>query len=169
MPIDMGDLPGWLEAIGTVGAFAVTTRLLWLELRRRREALAEQIREQASKVSFIQRREGPQEMGIRFSNLSHLPVRSVTVHIEINGICRESISFNSIPPDRGDYGSPELTQWVNGHARRVFESTGIPEMKMGVVIDFTDANGRRWRRDENGYLEALPSDPPDPFPEVVVK
>jgi hypothetical protein len=91
---------------------------------------------------------GPVECAI-IQNLADKPIHKVAVHWQnaVNPDQRSVIEFGGlleVVPARGRYGvvRPEsLAQW---HATQ-----------LGLQVDFTDANGMRWSRCNDGSLEEL--------------
>jgi hypothetical protein len=140
----MIDTANWLAAIGTVGAFAVSLRLLALDLAARRVA-------QASLVAAWLAGD-PVTWGtnprVRVSNQSDQPVYDLKVFLELTDGERSLVHQSSAVPSRK--GSPKV----------FYEPEAIRNPQpgtecRGVTVEFTDAGGRRWRRGLTGRLHHI--------------
>ncbi|WP_206751663.1 hypothetical protein [Kribbella sp. VKM Ac-2500] len=133
----------WLAAVGTIGAFAVSLRLLAVDLDTRRK-------EQASLVAAWLGGD-PQtwenELRLRVSNQSQQPVFGLTAFVETVAGRRLLRDVGLVPSRRGN-------------STPFFEIGGIAGLGPGVAvrgvsIQFTDAAGRRWCREFDGRLRRI--------------
>jgi hypothetical protein len=142
MSLDFGTLPEWLSGIGTVGTLLIAVRVLSRErAERRADELERRAREwerearQARLVTYWVPEEGkygtPQ---VIVSNASENPVFdfSILLHREVIG------SRRSIPPGQVEFPVNDAVE-----ARE-------------LVLAFTDAEGRRWKRREHRLAKADP-------------
>jgi len=162
-------LPTWLSSIGTIGAFTTGGVLLIRELRRDREREFAALREKASLISaWPQRYDQPssdlatKEARLNLSNHSTEPVYSVSV--EYLGAAPEVRDVvGMLPPGQHPRDLPEFLRetWVRSgdgwvirgrHGQTVAENPDASPWPFEVVLRFTDAAGRRWRRDQHGVL-----------------
>ncbi len=141
------DIPSWLSAIGTVGAFAVALYLLWVQIRDRRSEVRDRRTAQARLIAawLAELTEEPQADGSVFAELVVLvyngsaePVYSVVVKTEL-----------------GVRGSFVRRPFVLGpHETREFRilSPGLPRGQPAISISFKDSSGRQWMRSSTGVL-----------------
>jgi hypothetical protein len=140
----MADVASWLAAIGTVGAFTVSLRLLALDLAARRVAQASLIAAWLAGEPDTWRT-SPR---VRVSNQSDQPVYDLKVFLELAGSQRSLIHQSLIVPSR------------KGSQRPFYEPEATLGQKQqtechGVTVEFTDAAGRRWHRGLTGRLHHI--------------
>lgn len=154
--VDLGSLPDWLAAVGTIAAAWVAVILAKREGQRAERAEAErdalrreQAREQAAKV--VAWMEPPLRNLTTVStrgwrvvarNVSDEPVFAVEAEVvHADGYEHVILEEWDVLPPRGDV-ERFFRQDVKARSERPY-----------VVLTFTDAAGRRWRRGERGRLE----------------
>lgn len=162
------DLPTWLVAIGTIGAFGTGGAVLLRELNRDRERDAAAERQQASAVVAWPARvelTGSAMARMRailiLSNGSQEPV----YHVDIEYSSGPSIQIDQIdflPPGRQERDIPAVLQetWVKsdalwmkrGSPTETAENPQAIGWNFGVALSFVDASGRAWRREIDGSL-----------------
>jgi hypothetical protein len=138
----LGTIPDWLEAFGTLLAFAVALRLLFKELEARREYEQDRRSEQARHVAiWTQSVPAPGPSTTYFlvmRNNSEEPVSAITYvmeHPDEPGRVIREDSWDLLPPGR--HPGPATTE----------------EYPPGpITLSFTDAAGRRWKRYPDGRL-----------------
>jgi hypothetical protein len=162
------DLPTWLEAIGTIGAFGTGGVVLLRELNRDREREIASERQQAGAVAAWATH--VESTGIPvprvhtvlvLSNGSQEPVYHVEIEYK-SGTDIQTDRIDFLPPGRQERELPVSLQetWVKSEERWIkrespSETTKNPhtaEWKFGVIINFIDAGGRSWRRESDGSL-----------------
>lgn len=156
--INWGSLPDWLAAIGTVGSLGVVAIGLTREVKRRREddraAAAERrhaTARQARLVTAVARAWSPQQVHVTVRNESQAPIFDVKPGLLV------------ADPETGQQTVPlagRVLDFVAMH--RIAGGSG--ELQVALTVDepltadpraitdliFTDANGLRWRRINNG-------------------
>lgn len=165
------DLPNWMVAVGTVGAFATGGVVLLRELGRDREREAAVVRQQATTIAaWPVRRHDPNSApptissALTLSNASHEPVYAV--QIEYQGkASAETVAdqIDVLPPGlcERDLPAPFQDVWVkgpDGWVKRIapgMAPVANPQNESWdflVALDFTDSRGRRWRRETDGSI-----------------
>jgi hypothetical protein len=140
---EWGTVPDWLEAIGTLAAFAVALRLLAKELAARREAEDDRRSEQARRVAvwalWVSRSPPRHELFVR-NNSDELvsAVSLVMEHPDEPGIVTREESVDLLPP-----GWNQQEGGPRGHPPGP------------ITLTFTDAAGCRWTRYPDGRLVEL--------------
>jgi len=170
---EWGTVPDWLEAVGTLLAFAVAFRLLAKELTARREYEEDRRREQASQVAcWVEVVEDPDlalhpwasEIGTRrvaavLHNGSEEPVYDCRVHLEIDPAAEGS--FSKVVDGAFQKGERRLTlteRTLPPGRIHVFLGLGRADKPhVSTWMTFTDAAGHRWTRHPNGQLEGPPA------------
>jgi hypothetical protein len=165
------DLPNWLVAIGTVGAFGTGGAVLLRELNRDHERQETAERRQASSVAAWPIRTesivdslNTIKAQLVLNNSSNEPVYHVTIEY-INPSSNEPMSdeLDILPPGRYERELPRKLQetWVRteeGWVKRgspAGSSTSKPlhqPWSFSLAICFVDASGRHWRREADGSL-----------------
>lgn len=166
------DLPNWLVAIGTVGAFGTGGVVLLRELNRdrEREALAE--KQQASSVAaWPIRTESAIESittikaQLVINNSSNEPVYNVHIDYHQPTVGQSIVDeLQILPPGRYERELPKSLQetWVRTAEGWIMRSapkstpTSSPHSEpwnFSFDISFTDSSGRRWRRATDGSLK----------------
>ena len=152
--MDWGTVPAWVAAIGTVLAFAVTFALLLWEIRLRRAQAADQEMRQArlawveangteispsrGKVTVVTR---PVVHNASDETIHGLFVR---VYDEFGQLLGDTMPAAASLPPRSEVACYLRVDVPQEHARG-FES-------MSVELFFTDADGRRWKKDRDHRL-----------------
>jgi hypothetical protein len=153
--VELGTVPDWVAAGGTVFAFFVALRLLDKELEVRREQQEDRRRAQARLVSkWIPEpeREGHTPnfvFAVMVRNGSEEPIYNVTITMA--------------PPDSAYAADPEAGPTEAGTLRyqRPVMAPGetfrderrmVPDLPGHLGVSFTDAAGRRWKRYPDGRL-----------------
>ena len=165
------DLPNWLVAVGTVGAFGTGGVVLIRELGRDREREAAETRQQATAIAVWPDRvenvsDSPPTIRshVILNNASFEPIFHLTIEY------RESATSNVLtdelallPPGRFERDMPRELQetWVKSHdgwIRRGVQGAAPIEKPQyqawgfTVAITFRDSRGRRWRRNADGSI-----------------
>lgn len=165
------DLPNWLVAIGTVGAFTTGGVVLLRELNRdhERQEIAEK-RQASSVAAWPIRIESIVDSlstikaQLVLNNSSNEPVYHVAIEY-INQMANEPMSdeLDILPPGRYERELPRKLQetWVRtaeGWVKRGSPaSSPTPKplyqpWSFTLAISFVDASGRHWRRGADGSL-----------------
>ena len=166
------DLPNWLVAVGTIGAFGTGGVLLMRELHRDRERDELMQRLQASSVAAwpirSENKTGPLSTiaaKLVLNNVSSEPV--YRIQIEYRKSSSELLAADEIdilPPGRYERDLPDALQevWIKsaeGWIKRgpnTGEPTSTPQYQpwsFVVVLTFFDAGGRSWCREADGSLK----------------
>ncbi len=166
------DLPNWLVAIGTLGAFGTGGAVLLRELNRDREREAIAERRQASTVAaWPTRRESTVESLstitalLILNNSSTEPVYQIRIEYLVTGT-KQSMSdeLQILPPGRYERELPDGLQetwietaegWIKQGAS-VSSPTPTPYSQpwnFTYEISFIDASSRHWRRQADGSLK----------------
>lgn len=164
--VELGNLAEWAQAIGTVGAFYLTYRLLAHEVAVRRAAEEEQIWAQAKRVSVTVSGStsgtlaNPQtgEMAKPFSvdvkaNILNDSSDVITTVFLTLGLVEDGITT---PIDVVSLGmlAPKQQQPAGCSIQWSGSQEGFERW---AVVMFTDAEQRTWRRYSNGTLEPVDS------------
>jgi hypothetical protein len=170
LDVNLGTLPDWLAAAGTVGAFWVTYLLLRKEQKARREFEDENRQAQARLVSAwitFPRQAGPHSAvhvaDLVVKNMSEEPVYDLRATL---------IPHSKLPEDdpEGAMG-PDVIRFHFGimppEERGTTRIKDVPSEPLAVILAFTDAHGREWRRFHNGDLTG-PTLPPPGAPDPVL-
>ncbi len=165
------DVPTWLAAVGTIGAFASGGALLLRELRRDRDRELFQERAQASSVAAWPAREEQVAANLttihtklQLNNASKEPVYRVGINYcdaegnevasDIVDILAPGLLQRELPRRLRETWVKSQTGWIKRQSPAA-ESTKDPfgqPWEFTVVLSFTDAAGRRWRRNRDGSL-----------------
>ncbi len=182
--VDWGDLPAWLGAVGTVGAFAAGLTLLRRQLNDFERADEERTAAAASSVSawwewdeaahairFLgmgtgggDRIENRPGWVIRVRNGGRAPIYNCVVFIgprRVATLPPLGYSFPIVPPE----STSKATILSEDEAEIVLQSDDEEYRRTWVEVFFRDAEGRMWRRRHDGVLERSsvipgPSAPP---------
>ena len=157
-PSEWGTVADWVAAIGTTGALLVSAFLLSIEIRARRDRVADERRRQASQVSALIEyapimtsalgSEGD-DWQIQVHNSSSEPIYSCVVYVPTADEFPIEVVFGTIPGN--DKRSDRLHPNTAEHLR------DLPFPGPVVEVGFVDSRGHGWRRDCFGELkEALP-------------
>jgi hypothetical protein len=162
--IRLGTLADWIAAVGTVGAFAVTSALLIREIRIHRAQKEEQDKVQARQVAaWLDLRAAPGDAvenppglvtEMVFKNGSEEPIYGVRVTV----VARDSpfasdpdaATWPSAGTVRGTMGLLPPGQIIRHLAPGV--PTNLESLALG--LSFSDVQGRRWKRLPTGALQA---------------
>ena len=145
--INWGDIPTWLAAIGTISTFIIYYFLLRVEISKRDE-------ERELQKQYTQRRISAWvDNNIVFiKNGGIEPVYHAVVHVGPMGTKFEVDSGKHIEIVLGNIGpgqqieEPVMERFLKGEIFPI-----IPE----VAIEFTDCEGKYWRRESNGNLSQV--------------
>ena len=167
----IADLPTWLVAVGTVGAFGTGGVVLLRELARDRERDAAAARRQASMIAVWPVRvensaESPPTMTahVVLNNASFEPVYDVTIEYQLKARPEvQSDRVDLLPPGRYERDMPREMQevWVRSRGGWVKRgSQGAPPIEkpqneswdFTLAVSFMDARGRRWLRGGDGSI-----------------
>lgn len=162
MPLEFGDVPGWIEAVATSLAFAGTTSLLWIESRRRREERRAQIESQASKVAHWLDKSESGEWSLKYRNASDVPVYRIRLHAYVGEADKGYQLMRRIYPKDGEHTRRRINDWLNKEVLVDYDEKST----IWVDLIFEDASGRGWVRDLDGALAQLKgerSKPPERF------
>lgn len=166
------DLPNWLVAIGTVGAFGTGGVVLLRELNRDREREVTAEKQQASCVAaWPMRKENVAESlttikaQLVVNNSSNEPVYNVHINYHCPAI-KQAITdeLQILPPGRDERELPRNLQetwvktvegWVKRSSPTKAPSANPYSEPWGFSYDisFTDSSGRRWHRMTDGSLK----------------
>jgi hypothetical protein len=147
MSVDLGDLPAWMGAVGTVGALAVSLWLIRQQMKDRRLQNAERRAAQAHLVAGwmeyldLEARPFP-ELVIMVRNGSDLPVYEVGFQVMVG----TSGTFVRYIGSLGPYETREF--------RIPIPATSGADV-YAPEIQFRDVGQRRWLRSSSGILKAL--------------
>jgi hypothetical protein len=179
LTINLGDLPTWVAAIGTVGALAAAFWQIGTErgIRQRREAqeLVDRHFEQARLISAVVGPEDPiprpwnpdGRTQVELINGSAEPVYGLVVAIvAIQGTLPRSIEVTLQREGRRPFGGRPIAVasilprgtycvWIDGLKWVVGAGFNRP----AAEVAFTDRAGNHWIRRASGKLEELPEDP----------
>ena len=139
-----GTVPDWLAAVGTVGALGVALVLLAKELRARREASEDRVREHARYVAaWLDEPPSSSPALLLLHNGGQEPAYECIVKWTQGGYDepQQLAAFAVLPPGE-TLGAPVTTP--------AFMSLLPP-----LTIFFTDARGIRWQRDPGGQLARI--------------
>jgi hypothetical protein len=134
--VNLGDVPSWVEAIGTIGAFAVSLALIYEQGKDRRKDRLEQLTAQARLVSawveepLIRTKTYP-KLVVVVENGSSQVIHAVSISIELGVRGR----FHRWLATMGPHEIREVHISIPGPPR---SNILIP------VVSFVDASGRRW-------------------------
>jgi hypothetical protein len=150
-----GDVPSWIEAIGTSTAFMVAAAALRHELRDRRERQAQSVSAWTSDVDL----DGG--CGLALRNASQLPVHSVGIVVvfEIRALradlstgppqfIRVAFGRNVLPPAEAPISERVQSDFWAEATADLNSLTTIT----WVLMQFRDAGGRGWAKDHRGRL-----------------
>ena len=164
--VDWGDFPTWVSSVTTTLALVAAGIVVKIELDRdrvreeERQALgvkSEQA-DQADRVAaWFDPRDGLNL--VRFRNATDLPVYDVVLTITPSGSSGFRAEFIPlIPPGLEDIQPPgPCSEFLRAHSEHLgAEAKDAYLRRTHVVIEFRDAAERRWRRNANGTLEAVP-------------
>jgi hypothetical protein len=130
-----GDMPAWLEAIGTTLVLFVAFAVFALDLRERR-------RKQASQVAaWFERHDA--DATLHVANSSDAPIYNVRVEPKLLGQVAATIRYPVLGPSADE---TELTIPMPG-------SRQVSNRFFNVEIYFSDGAGRLWRRKADGKLK----------------
>ena len=173
MSVDWGTVPEWIGGIGTLLAFGVALRLLFLELRARRATESDNRARDARRISawwewddeiatgagpVPRDRAGlPRGWVIRLRNAGDTPVYDCQVYLggpRTRGKQPMRFDLPVVPP--------ETTLWEGFGTEDVFDPSDEDyETKTAwVELVFTDSAGKRWLRKWYGELTEV--DTPNP-------
>jgi hypothetical protein len=131
--VDLGALPDWIAAIGTVLAFWVALVVFIVALKDRRRQQAAQV------AAWLER--GEDETSLHIINSSDVPIYNVRADVKLLGQSR-----NFYLPVLGPRADEILVKVPMPGGRQVSEKFA------NVEVFFTDSSGKRWRRREDGKL-----------------
>ena len=162
MTVNWGDLPTWVGAVTTLGALIAARRLIKVELERDERAAedrrrAEEDRARSEQAALVATWPGPSPgssgRGIVVRNGSNLPIYGVEVTLHSHSGRPDILVVveDVIPPGDRWYPFPESVFEVNELGDRV----GDTRDDWAPAIEFEDAAGRLWGRNEDGVLERL--------------
>lgn len=135
--IDWGDVPTWISAITTLGAFIAAGTVVYIELRRdKRHREAADRAEQADRVAVWH--EAKPRSRVVILNGSPLPIHTVTVTFIHNGTAVHAAVDGPVPPGEHRIPIPGVIGPNAGTA--------------GMAIWFDDTAGRSWFREADGTL-----------------
>lgn len=165
------DIPTWLVAVGTVGAFGTGGVVLLRELGRDREREAAIARQQATAIAaWPTRSENPNDSPLTISthlvvnNASTEPVYDVLVSYQpktAGAVLTDEIDL--LPPGSHERDLPPALQetlvksangWVR-HGSPKDQPISKPHAEpwaFTVSLSFVDARGQRWRRGTDGSI-----------------
>lgn len=151
-----GDVPSWLSAIGTVGALLVAMWLLFEEIKDRRASREADKQRVARRLSGWCEVKGDEAI-LWIQNLSEEPAYDVVGYLGKAGTNLESLPYPDNVYMEAGFGVVPPGQKLDFKIddRRFFASDIFPDIP-AVAIEFTDANGRHWRRLANGELKNIP-------------
>jgi hypothetical protein len=158
-----GTLPEWLAAFGTLLAFAVALRLLFKELKTRREDVDSRLRAQARLVAAWVAQINTDETSGRRRTTCHLltrngsdePVHNVTVTLYERGPAKDALHERA-------------SHWYALLAPQMTEAFGpiylgrelyFAWSSLTASIAFRDSQGYSWLREPNGILTLLEGPP----------
>lgn len=160
MHLNWGDVPTWGLLIGAVVTAYLAGRAFQAQSAQLRSQLEEQLRAQANKVAAWG--EGTPSMSkpcrVRILNASDLPVYDVIADFTLGIPARleadEPLPFLGLkelpviePGGKPSIEFPSPLPRMNPEERR-----DVEDWKILVSIKFTDAAGKRWKRDFDGSL-----------------
>jgi hypothetical protein len=158
--IDFGDVPTWVAAIGTVGAFAVTYGLLRDASQRRTAELDAKLMEQARLVWAEVVVVGPHGPGraiitTRIINGSAEPVDVVKIEVWSGTSPAAQPTYFDVAGlvGPGSYSPPGISAAIDAPPDVLPEPAAIP-----LTLRFRDAAGYRWQRGPGLGLERVPND-----------
>jgi hypothetical protein len=144
LAVAWGTIPDWLAAVGTVGALGVALVLLAKELRARREAIEDRVREHARYVAAWLGEQPSSSPGL------------LAVH---NGGQEPAYECIVKWTHSGYDEPPQLAAFAVLPPGETMHATVTPPAFMSLLppltIFFTDARGIRWRRDPGGQLARI--------------
>jgi hypothetical protein len=142
--MNLGDVPSWFAAIGTVGALAVSLLLLRMTLNDRKAERNDRRMAQAHLVAawlhlYEADTQPYPELRIRIRNGSELPIYAVALNINV-GV-------------RGTFVR-QPGAMAPGETRELrVQIPAYPRLDVRPSVAFTDAAGNRWLRTSNGQIK----------------
>jgi hypothetical protein len=146
--VDMGSLPDWVSAVGTLGAFAVALYLLYRELINRQIEREERLKDQASLVSgwgIISSVDSGTICTAVVRNSSNQLIYKCRIEARIEATSRKRpprlayAMWYVVPP-----GGEEQSSWKLDRYH--------PSQWPAIELTFIDARGNTWRRKSTGEL-----------------
>jgi len=148
--IKWGDVPTWIAACGAITAAIIYYLLLKSEIRKREE-------EKELRSQFTQRRVAAwyDDGNVIVKNSGDEPVYFVVVYVgpmDVNFDSQEDVG-RFIETVIGTLGPGYQTQYtVPDHFTESEYFPNIPQ----VTIEFTDCDGKHWRRESSGQFHQTP-------------
>lgn len=170
MPIEWGDVPTWVGAVGTVAAVFWAVHLYRGSLKDKKMSQARLLSPMGART-FIQMQPGEElliaptllEAGMRTNRGRSLEQSAWRTHVRLVSTSEEAFyrvslavirndgDVISIPIDTSELGPHESLSWM------VYLHKSAEE-PMHVRVRFTDASGVRWERTNHEPLKAIPAE-----------
>lgn len=133
------------SAVGTVGAFVIGFVLFRREHHREAERAEDERRMQAARISawleIYRKSDGTKELDFHIHNASDMPIYDVELPLVGPEDEGQQAEFVGLVPPGQTIRKPAPRGWLRSYIE--------PEP---VQIEFLDSAGRRWSRDEQGFL-----------------
>ena len=135
--VALGDLPEWIAAIGTAGAFVGGVIVLRPQLKQMKDAALDERRSQAvliyAWVDAVNMTSSGTQVVVRVRNTSLQPVYDCSVAVEG---ASSALRYGDVPPGLDPTRDGLLANSATNRDRET----------LPIVLEFTDTHGIRWKR-----------------------